>query len=154
MGAPRPAGASAWRTVQAAWLAFSASLLVVRVSSRLPFDETVARLRRGKPIRRPLADPRLHLRVVERLLGALPPYRMGPCMKRSLLLLHVWSRCGLEPVLHLGVARGRGGGLRAHAWLSAGSGEARLTAGSEEGWDEAFVFPRDTGIVAGDAATS
>ena len=94
----------------------------------------------GKPFKGALADPNLHLRVVSRLLTGLPPPHMGRCMKRSLLLLHLWSRCGLAPCLHLGVAR-LGEGLLGHAWLTAESGGRTLRAGSSDGQREAFAFP-------------
>jgi hypothetical protein len=100
----------------------------------------VEELRKGKPFRGALADPDLHLRVVSRLLAALPPRQMGRCMKRSLLLVHLWSRCGLAPCLHLGVAR-LGEGLLGHAWLTAEAGGRMLQAGSSDGQREAFSFP-------------
>lgn len=56
--------------------------------------------------------------LVDRLLPWLPPYRLSPCTKRSLLLLDLWSRCGLDPVLHVGIA-GEASQRRAHAWVSA-----------------------------------
>jgi hypothetical protein len=61
-------------------------------------------------------------------------------MKRSLVLLHLWSRCGLAPCLHLGVALG-GGGLQGHAWLTAEADGRTLAAGSSDGRAEAFAFP-------------
>jgi hypothetical protein len=112
----------------------------VQRSARLPFDRLVEELRSGAPLTGALADPQLHLRVVSRLLPVLPPWRMGRCMKRSLLLLHLWSRCGLAPCLYLGVARG-GGGLQGHAWLTAEADGRTLGAGSSEGRAEAFAFP-------------
>ena len=111
-----------------------------RRASHLPFDRLVEELRAGAPLTGALADPHLHLRVVSRLLPVLPPRRMGRCMKRSLLLLHLWSRCGLAPCLHLGVAEG-GAAVRGHAWLTAEADGRTLEAGSSEGRAEAFAFP-------------
>jgi hypothetical protein len=126
------------RLLGAVLTAFGASWRLHR-ASRLPFDRLVDELRRGEPLTGALAEPILHLRVVSRLLPMLPPWRMGPCMKRSLLLLHLWSRCGLAPCLHLGVALG-GGGLQGHAWLTAEVDGRTLSAGSSDGRAEAFAF--------------
>jgi hypothetical protein len=71
-------------------------------------------------------------------------------MKRSLLLLHLWSRCGLAPRLHLGVSRAGEEGFRAHAWLTADVAGIRLVAGSGDGYVEALVFPGAAERVAGD----
>lgn len=75
--------------------------------------------------------------TVARLLPVLPPYGYGPCLKRSLLLLDLWSRCGLEPRLHLGVRRPEEEPLAGHAWVTVG--DPRLDrrtgpAGHEEMW--------------------
>jgi hypothetical protein len=112
----------------------------VRRGARLPFDRLIEELRKGKPFTGALADPDLHLRVVSRLAPVLPPWPMGGCMKRSLLLLNLWSRCGLEPSLHLGVAP-LGEGLLGHAWLTAEVDGRTLRAGSSQGQREAFAFP-------------
>ena len=128
-----------WRLVRAVAAAYRAGWRVRR-GDRLPFDRLVEELRKGKPFKGPLADPDLHLRVVVRLLPLLPPWPMGRCMKRSLLLLDLWSRCGLAPCLHLGVAP-LGEGLLGHAWLTAEAGGRTLQAGSSEGQREAFAFP-------------
>lgn len=129
-----------WLFVRAVGAAVGAAWQVRRRAFRLPFDQLVEELRGGAPLDGALADPQLHLRVVSRLLPMLPPRRMGPCMKRSLLLLHLWSRCGLAPCLHLGVARG-GDGMKGHAWLTAEAGGCTLEAGSSAGWDEALALP-------------
>ena len=84
---------------------------------RCRFDVLVPLLRQGQPLAQPLQDPVALARFVRRLIPYLPPFGMGRCLKRSLLLLHLWSRCGLAPVLHIGVA-GVGGPRRAHAWLT------------------------------------
>ncbi len=128
-----------WRLVRAVGAAYRAGWRVRR-GGRLPFDRLVEELRKGKPFEGSLADPDLHLRVVVRLLPLLPPWHMGLCMKRSLLLLNLWSRCGLAPCLHLGVAP-LGEGLLGHAWLTAEADGRPLRAGSSEGQREAFAFP-------------
>jgi hypothetical protein len=58
--------------------------------------------------------------VAARLLPLLPPYGAGRCLKRSLLLLDLWARCGLVPRLHLGARRPGEGALAAHAWVTTG----------------------------------
>lgn len=70
-----------------------------------------------------------------RLLPWLPPRGYGPCLKRSLLLVDLWSRCGLEPKLHLGVRRPGDSALEGHAWVTVGDpGLDRRTG--PEGWEE------------------
>ena len=131
-----------WRLVRAVAAAYGAAWRVQR-RARLPFDQLLEELREGTPFTGALADPSLHLRVVSRLLPALPPWPMGRCMKRSLVLLHLWSRCGLVPCFHIGVAR-LGEGLPGHAWLTAEANGNTLRAGSSEGQAEAFAFaPQD-----------
>ena len=51
------------------------------------------------------------------LLKLLPPHRFGRCLKRSCLLLDLWSRCGLRPRLHIGTLK-EGEERRFHAWVS------------------------------------
>lgn len=107
-----------------------ASLRLAWLLPRLPFDELVARLRAGRRFGALLRDPTMHERVVGRLLPALPPFGAGPCLKRSLLLLHLWSRCGREPRLHLGARRVGDGPIESHAWLEVDLGEdAQATGG-------------------------
>ena len=94
----------------------------VRVSfyrRRRSLPELVSSLRstpRGNP-----CDPRLALAVLERLLPVLPPYGVGRCVKRSLLLLDLWSRAGLAPSFHLGL-RGAAGDRGGHAWITTREG--------------------------------
>lgn len=65
--------------------------------------------------------------TAERWLPLLKPRKHGPCFVHSMLLLDLWSRCGLEPVLHLGT-RSAGEGMDAsearefHAWVTTGAG--------------------------------
>ncbi len=69
--------------------------------------------------------------VVARLLPWLPPRRTGRCLKRSLLLLDLWSRCGLAPRLHLGVRLPGEGFLEGHAWVTTGDADLDLRTGPE-----------------------
>lgn len=50
------------------------------------------------------------------LLPKVPPRGLGYCYRRSLVLLDLWSRCGLAPRFHFGV-RPLAGGVEAHAWV-------------------------------------
>ena len=120
---------------------------VVRAASRaawlerrLPLDELVARLRATPPFALPLlARPAWLLASLDRLLPLLPPWRYGRCLKRSLLLLDLWSRCGLRPRLHLGAPLAReAGGHEGHAWVTVEPPAPLAT--SSEGYPEAFVF--------------
>ncbi len=81
-----------------------------------------------------LANPRYLDGSVSRLLALLPPRRFGPCLKRSLLLLDLWSRCGLEPRIHIGTLRHEGE-RRFHAWVSIpGSDTPAAPSGYVELW--------------------
>ncbi len=124
----------------AALLAVAASRRLTRELDRRAFDDLIAWLRCGRPLRGRLADPTVHLRVVGRLNRWLPPRRMGPCLRRSLVLLHLWSRCGLEPVLHLGFASRGDDRWQGHAWLTARRAGDELRAGSADDHVETFVY--------------
>ena len=104
---------------------------------RLPLDQACRALTEVRPLPPPLRDPAGCLRLVNRLLRVLPPRGMGPCFKRSLLLLDLWSRCGLSPRLHLGV-RCSVDQREGHAWVTV-EGRPDLSAG-EPGYTEAFVW--------------
>ena len=104
---------------------------------RLPLDQACRALTEVRPLPPPLRDPAGCLRLVNRLLRVLPPRGMGPCFKRSLLLLDLWSRCGLSPRLHLGV-RCSVDQREGHAWVTV-EGRPDLSAG-ETGYTEAFVW--------------
>ncbi len=81
-------------------------------------DELVRRLRRAAPFRLGyLQNPRYLAGAVDRILAL--GSRRGRCWRRSLLLLDLWSRCGLEPQLCLGVARSANE-RQLHAWVTAG----------------------------------
>jgi hypothetical protein len=125
---------------------------------RLPLEGLVERLRSTPRFGcAALARPAWLLATLDRVLPLLPPWRYGRCLKRSLLLLDLWSRCGLRPRLHLGVQREGGGGRhQGHAWVTVdgvSGGEATTThsarktatsnpvlATSSQGYPEAFVL--------------
>ncbi len=65
-----------------------------------------------------LANPRYLDASVSRLVRLLPPRRFGPCIKRSFLLLDLWSRCGLEPRIHIGTRKKSDGERHFHAWVT------------------------------------
>lgn len=98
-----------------------AAFRVGRESQRSTLSDLVERLRRPGGVL-PYADPSeakalLALTLLEPLLPLLPPYGAGRCVKRSLILLDLWSRAGLQPKLHLGLREGDG--LRqGHAWVT------------------------------------
>jgi hypothetical protein len=97
-----------------------------------------------------LIRPEWLLATVEALVFLLPPWRYGRCLKRSLLLLDLWSRCGLSPRLHLGVRRdGERGRHQGHAWVTVASPPLHVPAiamkvlapaTSSQGYPEAFVL--------------
>lgn len=88
---------------------------------RLRLDELADALRDVAPFRvEYLRRPRWLAGVVDRLLPWLPPRSYGPCLKRSLYLLDLWSRCGLRPEIHLGMRReGEQDDVHLHAWVRA-----------------------------------
>lgn len=102
-----------------------------RLVRSLPLDEATLRLA-GAPRWRwdALDQPAWLAGTVDRWLPWLPPRGYGACLRRSLALLDLWGRCGIEPRLHLGMAQDPQG--RAfHAWV-----EARgISAGAGARWD-------------------
>lgn len=97
-----------------------AAIRVGWYESRSPLPELARRLRVSG--RQPVdGNPAAALPVVEALLPVLPPLGAGRCLKRSLLLLDLWSRAGLEPELHLGYRRGSAS-ERGHAWITTRGG--------------------------------
>ena len=98
-----------------------AAARVLALERDLPLPELVARLRRTRPDFLAGIDPRLVLGVAEALLPFLPPYGAGRCVKRSLLLLDLWSRAGLAPSFHLGIRAATRSG---HAWITTSAGGA------------------------------
>jgi hypothetical protein len=61
-------------------------------------------------------------------------------MKRSLLLLDLWSRCGLRPRLHLGLRGGGYPGRRGHAWLTRDGGNERCCAEASATTEQVLVL--------------
>lgn len=135
-----------WPTTKAFFFACAlpallrASLRAAVLERQLPFDQTVDRLRDVPPFRVAfLRRPEWLLASLDRVLPVLPPWTCRRCLRRSLLLLDLWGRCGLRPRLHLGI-RSTGTDLRAgHAWVTAGDrpGAADL-ATSSHACPEAF----------------
>ena len=124
-----------------------AAARVAWLQRRLPLDELVVRLRAAPRFVLPLSGrPEWLLASLDRCLPLLPPRGYGRCLKRSLLLLDLWSRCGLHPRLHLGVPLERAAGRHeGHAWITVEPPEelraAALPLGtSSEGYPEAFVL--------------
>lgn len=100
-----------------------------RSTAKLPIDERVARLRAARPFRgRALRDPARwsgYVARVERLL----PVDGGPCLRRSLVLLDLHARCGLEPRLALAFRPDGAGAGDGHAWLTTDDGPRRAAEG-------------------------
>ena len=70
------------------------------------------------------------------LVRLIPSRRRHSCVEHSLLLLDLWSRCGLEPRIHYGV-RLSPTDRAAHAWVSTDelpSGPAGSSLGCEPIW--------------------
>jgi len=106
------------------------------------FKGMLESLRAGGDRRLPrwLARPEELAYAVERVLPLLPPRRYGPCLRRSLVLLDLWKRCGLEPSLHLGFNLSSPD-RRGHAWLTAETADGRrLEASGPLDTQPAFRF--------------
>ncbi len=99
-----------------------AALRVTRLYPRLPLDGVVLRLGAVPLLPRPLRDPQRIQEAVNRWLPWLPPRGLRTCLRRSLILVDLWSRCGLPVDLHLGMQPGDAGPA-GHAWVGTpGSG--------------------------------
>ncbi len=91
---------------------------LVRLNRHCDLQELADRLRLVAPWRDSyLANPHYLDASVSRLVKVLPPRGFGPCIKRSFLLLDLWSRCGLEPKIHIGTQK-RDGEHHFHAWVT------------------------------------
>ncbi len=91
---------------------------LVRLNRQCDLRQLADRLRTVEPWEGSyLANPRYLDASVSRLVKVLPPRSFGPCIKRSFLLLDLWSRCGLEPKIHIGTHK-RDGEHRFHAWVT------------------------------------
>jgi len=102
----------AWPSViRAAWR-------VRRLEPGSDLPELVDRLRRVKPWRFAFLNNPAYLEAsVGRLAVWLPLRGLGPCMKRSLVLLDLWSRCGVDLRFHLGMAQSKEERCL-HAWVT------------------------------------
>lgn len=121
---PRPAQVAF--AVAATPLIFAVGWRIARSDRELGFGRLVEELRSNgrRPLPRWLTRPDWLAGTLERWIAVVPPRRFGPCLRRSLILLELWTRCGLRPTLHLGFRTGsedRGG----HAWISAVSADGR-----------------------------
>ncbi len=124
-----------------AWISFRlmvilAALRVNRYCRRLPLDELIERIRRVPVLPESLRRPEVFVALVNYWYRWLPPRGFRPCLKRSYLLLDLWSRCGLEPKFHLGIRTGEGA-RDGHAWLTVEGFDEGCDAG--DGYEETFV---------------
>ena len=100
-----------------------------------PFEGLPDRLRDVSRFAVPgLCRPDRLLATVDRWIPFLPPRGYGRCFKRSLMLLDLWSRCGLVPRLHLGTVQDRRD-RNFHAWVTTEPDGPRTSdAGHGEIW--------------------
>lgn len=118
--------------VAAAWWRLS------RLDRELPLDVAVAQLRArggddGASAGAADADTaRAAAALVEAFLPVAPAVHLGPCLRRSLLLVDVLSRCGFAPRLRLGVRRRDG--WHGHAWVEVPG----LVSTGDRGYTAAF----------------
>lgn len=113
-----------------------AALRVAWLHRRLPLDQLVEGIRQVPALPHGLRKPEVFQAIVNRWYRWLPPRGLRSCLKRSYLLLDLWTRCGLQPQFHLGV-RKVDGVQDGHAWLTVegfdGGGDP------EDGYQETFV---------------
>lgn len=119
------------------FLVVASSIRVAWLFPRHSLPVLVETLRGARP-HRLSADPVLLAAVAEKLLPYLPPWNVGPCVRRSLVLLDLWSRCGLEPSLHLGLRDGATGVREGHVWVT--SHRVRAHEGGSAGVTETWRF--------------
>jgi hypothetical protein len=133
----------AWRKaaffLAAAPVVVATSRRVALLEREMGLGRLLDRLREpDRPLPARLARPEWLAGTVERLLPLLPPRHCGPCLRRSLILLELWTRCGLEPRLHLGF-RLQSPDRNGHAWLTAvGADGGVLRASGPNGTEPAF----------------
>jgi hypothetical protein len=120
--------------VTAAPIVVATAIRVARLGRGRAIGPLVAEIRRQpvRPLPSRLAHPEWLAGTVELLLAILPPFDYGPCLRRALLLLDLWSRCGLDPRIHLGFRPGLPQ-LDGHAWLTAGTPDGGLLQSSGPG---------------------
>ena len=73
--------------------------------------------RRSRRVPSPAPEDADLSEFVGRVLQRLPPPWRYTCLRRSVVLYHLLSRAGRPVVLRIGVRKGAGGPLEAHAWL-------------------------------------
>jgi len=122
----------------------AAAVLLHGEWGRHPFDRLVERLR-GESSRsggrRRVERAWAQARVAARLVRLVPPWGMGPCLKRSLILLRLWSRAGVGVRIHLGFRPPAGGAApQGHAWLSVDEPELEPVCGGPDGHTEVLVL--------------
>lgn len=118
----------------------AAAVRVARLERSRGLGALIDEIRRGgrPPLSPALARPVWLAGTVERLLPVLPPYGYGPCLRRALVLLELWTRCGLEPTIHLGF-RLQSSARDGHAWITArGAAGERFQASGPNGSEPAF----------------
>ena len=103
---------------------------------RLPLDQLVVRIRQVPVLPESLRCPEKFQKLVNQWYRWLPPRGFRPCLKRSYLLLDLWSRCGLDPKFHLGIRTGENS-REGHAWLTVEGFDGAENL--EEGYEETFV---------------
>ncbi len=102
----------------------------------LPLDRLIERIRRVPTLPESLRRPEDFKALVNRWYRWLPPRGFRPCLKRSYLLLDLWSRCGLEPEFHLGIRTGEST-RDGHAWLTVEG--VNIEGNPENVYQETFV---------------
>jgi hypothetical protein len=126
--------------LQAAIAVACAARRVRKLEPQLAFDELVQRLRSEAGWTARLATPQAQARAANRLLPHLGPRDMGICLKRSLVLVHLWSAHGLSPRLHLGLRLRDGAEPDGHAWLSVDDAAVAGHTGSQGDCKETLVL--------------
>lgn len=121
------------------WLAAPLVLRAWWRSRRLAdgrLDDLALGLRRVPELRwRYLADPQRLAACADRWLRWLARRSAsgGHCLDHALMLLDLWSRCGLRPDLRLGVV-GADGRRHFHAWITAPGGLSSGASRHDEIW--------------------
>ena len=97
------------------WVIRAAAWMMREYRTRA-FDQIIRAVYEMRDRRICRIPPEQLAQITERLLPWLPPWRMGRCIKRSLILLYLWSRCGIPVRLHIGIHPSQP--YRGHVWLS------------------------------------
>lgn len=113
-----------------------AAVRVARLNRRLPLDQLVERIRQVPALPLGLRKPEAFQAAVNRWYRWVPPRGLRSCLKRSYLLLDLWTRCGLQPEFHLGV-RTVDGVHDGHAWLTVEGFDGGDNP--KDGYEDAFV---------------